>query len=115
MKCVPTRPFVVAPQIAKPPAKSQNALVRVASRRADNARRAAPPDGAGAAGASSAGAPYAVTPVAKRVLGLPRNLTPVCVIPIGWAKGKYGPTTRPAIEEVVHIDRYGNQPARTTR
>ena len=63
-------------------------------------------------GASLQTLPIAVTPVAKRVLGLPRNLTPVCVIPIGWAKGKYGPTTRPPVEDVVHIDRYGNQPPR---
>jgi nitroreductase len=63
-------------------------------------------------GASLQTLPIAVTPVAKRVLDLPWNLNPVCVIPIGWAKGKYGPTQRAAIEDVVHIDRYGNQPAR---
>jgi len=34
----------------------------------------------------------------------------VCIIPIGWAKGNYGPTTRRPIGEVVHLDRYGNQP-----
>jgi hypothetical protein len=39
----------------------------------------------------------------------------VCVIPIGWAKGKYGPTTRMPIDEVVHIDRDGNRPARSSR
>jgi hypothetical protein len=37
-------------------------------------------------------------------------MVPVCIIPIGWAKGKYGPTTRRPIGEVVHLDRYGNQP-----
>lgn len=63
-------------------------------------------------GASLQTLPIAFTPVASRVLGLPWNLNPVCVIPIGWAKGKYGPTTRAAIEDVVHIDRYGNQPPR---
>jgi nitroreductase len=66
-------------------------------------------------GASLQTLPIAFTPVAKQVLELPWNLNPVCVIPIGWAKGKYGPTTRAPIDEVVHIDRYGNQPARTTR
>ena len=30
MKCVPIRPFVDAPQIAKPPASNQNARVRAA-------------------------------------------------------------------------------------
>jgi nitroreductase len=66
-------------------------------------------------GASLQTLPIAFTPVAKQVLELPWNLNPVCVIPIGWAKGKYGPTTRASIDEVVHIDRYGNQPARTAR
>lgn len=47
---------------------------------------------------------------ARRILGLPRNINPVCLIPIGWAKGKYGPTTRRPIGEVIHLDRYGNQP-----
>lgn len=63
-------------------------------------------------GASLQTLPIAVTPFASRVLGLPKDLSPVCVIPIGWAKGRYGPTTRAAIEDVVHIDRYGNQPKR---
>ena len=46
----------------------------------------------------------------RKVLGLPRAMNPVCIIPIGWAKGRYGPTTRPPIGEVVHVDRYGNRP-----
>jgi len=65
-------------------------------------------------GASLQTLPIWLTPVASRILGLPRGLRPVCVIPIGWAKGKYGPTTRRPIDEVVHIDRYGNQPSRTS-
>ena len=47
---------------------------------------------------------------ARKILELPRDQNPVCLIPIGWAKGKYGPTTRRPIGEVVHLDRYGNQP-----
>jgi len=47
---------------------------------------------------------------ARRILGLPRSMNPVCIIPIGWARGKYGPTTRRPIGEVVHLDTYGNQP-----
>lgn len=47
---------------------------------------------------------------ARRELGLPRDVNPVCMIPIGWAKGRYGPTQRRPIGEVVHVDRYGNQP-----
>jgi nitroreductase len=47
---------------------------------------------------------------ARRILGLPRKVNPVCIIPIGWPRGRYGPTTRRPIGEVVHLDRYGNQP-----
>ena len=61
-------------------------------------------------GASLQTLPIWLVPVARRILGLPHNMVPVCVIPIGWAKGKYGPTTRRPIREVVHIDRWGNQP-----
>lgn len=31
----------------------------------------------------------------------------------GWARGRYGPTQRPAIEAIVHVDRFGNQPWRS--
>ena len=48
----------------------------------------------------------------RRILGLPRSINPVCIIPIGWAAGKYGPTTRLPIGEVVHLDHFGNQPFR---
>lgn len=41
-KCVLTRPFVVAPQIAKVPASSQNGPVPAAETSARTARRAAP-------------------------------------------------------------------------
>jgi nitroreductase len=61
-------------------------------------------------GASLQTLPIWIRPIAQRILGLPRKLVPVCVIPIGWAKGNYGPTARRPIREVVHIDRYGNQP-----
>lgn len=61
-------------------------------------------------GASLQTLPIWCVPVAKRILGLPRDLNPVCVIPVGWAKGRYGPTTRRPIGEVVHLDRYGNLP-----
>lgn len=46
----------------------------------------------------------------RKILGLPREINPVCIIPIGWAKGRYGPTTRPPIGEVVHLDTYGHRP-----
>lgn len=61
-------------------------------------------------GASLQTLPIWHVPKARRILGLPRSVNPVCVIPIGWARGRYGPTTRRPIGEVVHLDRYGNQP-----
>jgi nitroreductase len=61
-------------------------------------------------GASIQTLPIWWVPSARKILGLPRSMVPVCIIPIGWAKGKYGPTTRRPIGEVVHLDRYGNQP-----
>jgi nitroreductase len=48
----------------------------------------------------------------RRMLGLPWNITPCAVIPLGWPLGRYGPTTRKAVHEVVSFDRYGNRPER---
>ena len=50
--------------------------------------------------------------LARRALGLPWNITPCAVVPLGWPRGKYGPTTRKPVADVVHVDRYGNQPFR---
>jgi len=50
--------------------------------------------------------------LARRALGLPWTVTPCAVIPIGWPRGRYGPTTRKPVGEVVHLDRWGNQPFR---
>jgi hypothetical protein len=36
-------------------------------------------------------------------------VTPCAVIPLGWPRGRYGPTTRRPVEEVTSIDRYGNR------
>lgn len=47
---------------------------------------------------------------ARRILGLPWNVEPVAVIPVGWPRGRYGPTTRKPVERSVHVDRYGNRP-----
>jgi nitroreductase len=63
-------------------------------------------------GASLQTLPIWFVPAARRILDLPRKVNPVCIIPIGWAEGRYGPTSRPPIGEVVHLDRYGNQPFR---
>ncbi len=47
--------------------------------------------------------------LARRALGLPFSIAPCAVIPLGWPKGKYGPTRRRPVEEVVSLDRYGNR------
>ena len=46
---------------------------------------------------------------ARRILGCPWSVLPCAVIPLGWPLGRYGPTTRRPVEEVVSIDRYGNR------
>jgi len=46
----------------------------------------------------------------RRVLGLPWRVTPCAIVPLGWPLGRYGPTTRRPVGDVVHLDRYGHQP-----
>lgn len=50
---------------------------------------------------------------AQRALGLPVTIAPCAVIPLGWPKGKYGPTTRRPVGEVVSLNRYGNRAFKT--
>jgi nitroreductase len=50
--------------------------------------------------------------LARRALGLPWRVMPCAVVPLGWPRGRYGPTTRRPVGDVVHVDRYGNQPFR---
>jgi nitroreductase len=71
-----------------------------------------------AARAAGLGAALLTLPIwstfkARRALGLPYSVTPCAVIPLGWPKGKYGPTTRRPPGDIVHVDRYGNQPFKT--
>jgi len=47
--------------------------------------------------------------LARRALGLPFALQPCAVIPVGWPKGRYGPTTRRSLEKIVSFDRYGRE------
>ena len=47
--------------------------------------------------------------LARWALGLPWNVTPVAVVPMGWPAGRYGPTTRRPVEKVVSLDRHGNR------
>ncbi len=46
---------------------------------------------------------------ARRILGCPWRVLPCAVIPLGWPRGRYGPTTRRPVEEVISLDRYGNR------
>jgi nitroreductase len=48
--------------------------------------------------------------LARHALGLPWRITPCAVVPLGWPIGRYGPTRRRAVGDVVHLDRYGYQP-----
>jgi nitroreductase len=61
-------------------------------------------------GAALTTLPLWSTTLARRTLSLPRHVTPCAVIPLGWPTGGgYGPTTRRPVEEVTHLDRYGNR------
>jgi nitroreductase len=46
---------------------------------------------------------------ARRILGLPYSVCPCCIVPIGWPRGRYGPTTRKPVDQVVHLDAYGSR------
>jgi nitroreductase len=61
-------------------------------------------------GASLITMPLLSVTAARRMLNLPFDVTPCCIVPLGWPLGRYGPTTRKPVEEVVHLDTYGNRP-----
>ncbi len=42
----------------------------------------------------------------KELLGIPANAETVALIPIGYPKGKYGPTARRPLDQVVHYERW---------
>ena len=64
-------------------------------------------------GASLVTLPLWSATVVRRILGLPLSVQPCCAVPLGWPLGRYGPTTRKPVGDVVHLDRYGNRPWRT--
>jgi nitroreductase len=45
----------------------------------------------------------------RRLLGLPRSVNPCCIVTLGWPRGHYGPTTRKSVDQVTHLDAYGNR------
>ena len=77
-----------------------------------------------AAAARGLGASATVLPLwsvweARRTLGLPRRVTPVSVVTLGWPRGTV-PGVRPAtitppVANLVHLDRWGHQPFRARR
>lgn len=42
--------------------------------------------------------------VSRRILGLPMNVEPTCVICLGWPIGRYGPKARKSVDEVLHLE-----------
>jgi nitroreductase len=42
----------------------------------------------------------------KRELGIPRGVSTLAVIPVGWPRGRLGPVTRRPVAEVIHRDRW---------
>jgi nitroreductase len=49
---------------------------------------------------------------ARRTLGLPRRVTAVAVVPIGWRRGTPEPARVPPVGNVTHLDRWSHQPYR---
>ncbi len=43
----------------------------------------------------------------RAVLGLPDDMFPCALMPVGWPVGKYGPVTRKPLSEVAFADRWG--------
>lgn len=46
---------------------------------------------------------------AKSVLGLPEHIEPICLIPVGYPKGKFGPVARRPLEQILHRDRWNSK------
>jgi nitroreductase len=42
----------------------------------------------------------------NELLGIPANVETVALIPIGYPRGKYGPTARRPLDEIVHYERW---------
>lgn len=42
----------------------------------------------------------------KGVLGLPESIEPVCMIPVGYPRGTFGPVTRRPAEEILRWDQW---------
>jgi nitroreductase len=45
----------------------------------------------------------------KQKLGIPEEMEISALLPLGYPHGKFGPTTRKPVEEVIHWDRWGQR------
>lgn len=63
-------------------------------------------------GASATTLPLWSTWEARRTLGLPRRVTPVEVVALGWPRGGAVPRPGTPVANAVHLDRWGHQPFR---
>ncbi len=50
-------------------------------------------------------------PELRTLLSIPDTAHPAALIPLGYPDGWFGPTRRRPVEEVTHIDGWGNHPA----
>ncbi len=50
--------------------------------------------------------PLADRSAAKSAMDLPDHIEPVCLIPVGYPKGKFGPVSRRPVSEIMHWDRW---------
>lgn len=48
-------------------------------------------------------------PQIKALLGIPDHVETVALIPVGYPRGRFGPTARRPLEEVVSYNRYGQR------
>lgn len=44
--------------------------------------------------------------VVRQILGLPDTMAALCLIPVGYPMGKFGPVSRKPVEEIVRFDRW---------
>ena len=42
----------------------------------------------------------------REVLNLPDTMAALCLIPVGYPKGKFGPVSRKPVEEIVRFDQW---------
>ena len=50
--------------------------------------------------------PLADREQARHVLGLPGDIEPFCLVPVGWPMGRFGPVTRHPVEHILHWNTY---------